>query len=137
MPRKQWPRKPEHERTRRFQEAVQAWASQGEISVLKVFSAAGKKRGKSQYWAKERYYGGVIPTDEEISWARINAIRDVLAAEDQAMLAKHRRAVSKFCYSCAGVAEDNLEARCWDGGCPLRPVSPLPLRTSVEKESIE
>lgn len=105
--------------------------------MLKVFTAAGKKRGVSQYWAKERYYGGTIPSDEEISWARINAISDVLAAEDQAMLKKHRRAVQKFCYSCAGVAEDNVEARCWDGGCPLRPVSPLPLRTPVEKQSIE
>ena len=137
MPRAYGARKPEHERTRRFKEACGAWASQNEISVAKVFKAAGKKRGVGEYWAKERYYGGTIPSDEDISWARLNAIQEVLAIEDQASLSKHRRAVKKFCYACAGATIKDLDATCWDGGCPLRPISPLPLRVVVENKPIE
>jgi hypothetical protein len=115
-----------------------AWASQSETSLSKVFAAASKKRGlATMSWAKERFYGGVVPSDDEIAWARLNAVNDVLSAEDSAALAKHRRAVAKFCYSCAQTPVNDISATCWDGSCPLRPVSPLPLRISVEKKPIE
>jgi len=46
------------------------------------------------------------------------------AANDQ--LRKIRRAVERMCVACA--APDSGETpRCWDGTCPLRSVSPLPL----------
>jgi hypothetical protein len=137
MPRSKWPRKPDDPNTRRFQEACAAWASQSEISLNKVFQIAGKKRGRKMSWAKERYYGGSIPTDYDIAWARLNAINDVLSAEDAVALSGHRRAVAKFCYSCAQTPVNDISATCWDGSCPLRPVSPLPLRISVEKKPIE
>ena len=137
MPRSKWPRKTEEPEIRRFQEACMAWASQSQISLNKVFIAAGKKRNKGIWWAKERFYGGVVPTDDDIAWARLNALNDVLSAEDLAALSKHRRAVAKFCYSCANKKMNDISARCWDGGCPLRPVSPLPLRGIVEKKTIE
>ena len=126
MPRAYGARKPEHERTRRFKEACGAWASQNEISVAQVFKAAGKKRGVGEYWAKERYYGGTIPSDDDISWARLNAIQEVLAIEDQAALNKHRRAVKKFCYACAGAAPKDLDATCWGWGMPIAASQPTP-----------
>jgi len=123
MPKAHGVRNPEHEATRRFREACGAWASQMGISIAKVFKSAGKKRGLGMYWAKERYYGGTIASDDDIAWARINAIQEVLNIEDQASLSKHRRAVQKFCYTCAGKSVKDLDATCWDGGCPRRPVA--------------
>jgi hypothetical protein len=47
MPRSRWPRKTEEPEIRRFQEACMAWASQSQISLNKVFIAAGKKKGST------------------------------------------------------------------------------------------
>lgn len=38
-----------------------------------------------------------------------------------------QKAVTRMCLACAGEMEVKL-ATCWDGTCPLRPASPLPLR---------
>ena len=38
----------------------------------------------------------------------------------------YRGAIRAFCLSCAG-EESEAKARCWDAGCELRSVSPLPL----------
>ncbi len=68
-----------------------AWASQAGVSLNAVFIAAGKARSKKPYWAKERFYGGVIPTDDDIAWARIHAINSVLSTEDLGALYQHRK----------------------------------------------
>jgi len=133
MPRSKWPRKHERPETKRFQEACMAWASQAGVSLNAVFVAAGKARSRKPYWAKERFYGGVIPTEDDIAWARIHAINSVLSTEDLGALYQHRKLVAKFCYSCVGKRVDDITARCWDISCPLRPISPLPLEASRRK----
>jgi hypothetical protein len=81
--------------------------------------------GKSIHWARERYYGGTFVTDADLYW--INArLNDESEIEYSAKVQRYAAAVDLMCRVCAG--EDEKEPSCWDQTCPLRPVSPLPLR---------
>lgn len=42
----------------------------------------------------------------------------------------YRAAIRAFCLGCAN-EENEAKATCWDAGCELRPVSPLPLRAGA------
>ena len=81
--------------------------------------------GKSVHWARERHYGGTFVTDADIFWVK-SRIED--EADDSLIAKLHRytAAVDLMCRVCAG--EDDKTPTCWDQTCPLRSVSPLPLR---------
>ena len=81
--------------------------------------------GKSIHWARERYYGGTFVTDADLYW--INArVNDETEIEYSGKLQRYAAAVDLMCRVCAG--DEEKTPTCWDGTCPLRPVSPLPLR---------
>ena len=81
--------------------------------------------GKSIHWARERYYGGTFVTDADLYWIN-SRINDESEIEYSARVQRYAAAVDLMCRVCAG--EDDKEPSCWDQTCPLRPVSPLPLR---------
>jgi hypothetical protein len=51
------------------------------------------------------------------------------------LLAAHQKAVLAFCTYCDG-GDDPAQATCWDRTCPLRLVSPLPLRDDANKRRL-
>jgi hypothetical protein len=124
----------EDENTKLFREAIDALGYIWRCSRTEVFRKISAKQGVSFHWVRERYYGGQIPNKKELGWVRIMAgaptagvqeLRQSKALID--VIQKHQGAISKFCHSCAGEPVGSPEALCWDGRCPLRPVSPLPV----------
>jgi len=81
--------------------------------------------GRSVHWARERYYGGTFVTDADLFWVN-DRIKDDTVIDRGKKLHIYAAAVDLMCRVCAG--EDEKTPTCWDQTCPLRPVSPLPLR---------
>lgn len=109
---------------REFQQACAAWSVKLGVKLNALFNLM-PQFGKSIHWARERYYGGTFVTDADLYW--INArINDESEIEYSAKVQRYAAAVDLMCRVCAG--EDEKEPSCWDQTCPLRPVSPLPLR---------
>ena len=109
---------------REFQQACAAWALKLGVKLNALFNLM-PQFGKSIHWARERYYGGTFVTDADLYW--INArVTDESEIEYSAKVQRYAAAVDLMCRVCAG--EDDKEPSCWDQTCPLRPVSPLPLR---------
>lgn len=109
---------------REFQQACAAWAVKLGVKLNALFNLM-PQFGKSIHWARERYYGGTFVTDADLYW--INArVTDESEIEYSAKVQRYAAAVDLMCRVCAG--EDEKEPTCWDQTCPLRPVSPLPLR---------
>lgn len=109
---------------REFQQACAAWALKLGVKLNALFNLM-PQFGKSIHWARERYYGGTFVTDADLYW--INArVTDESEIEYSAKVQRYAAAVDLMCRVCAG--EDEKEPTCWDQTCPLRPVSPLPLR---------
>ena len=109
---------------REFQQACAAWSVKLEVKLNALFTLM-PQFGKSIHWARERYYGGTFVTDADLYW--INArVSDETEIEYSAKLQRYAAAVDLMCRVCAG--DEEKTPTCWDGTCPLRPVSPLPLR---------
>ena len=109
---------------REFQQACAAWSVKLEVKLNALFNLM-PQFGKSIHWARERYYGGTFVTDADLYW--INArVSDETEIEYSAKLQRYAAAVDLMCRVCAG--DEEKTPTCWDGTCPLRPVSPLPLR---------
>ena len=109
---------------REFQQACAAWSVKLGVKLNALFNLM-PQFGKSIHWARERYYGGTFVTDADLYW--INArVTDESEIEYSAKVQRYAAAVDLMCRVCAG--EDEKEPSCWDQTCPLRPVSPLPLR---------
>jgi hypothetical protein len=109
---------------REFQQACAAWALKLGVKLNALFNLM-PQFGQSIHWARERYYGGTFVTDADLYW--INArVTDESEIEYSAKVQRYAAAVDLMCRVCAG--EDEKEPTCWDQTCPLRPVSPLPLR---------
>jgi len=81
--------------------------------------------GKSIHWARERYYGGTFVTDADLYWIN-DRLKDETAIDRGKRLHIYAAAVDLMCKVCAG--DEEKTPTCWDRTCPLRPVSPLPLR---------
>ena len=107
-----------------FQQACAAWALKLGVKLNALFNLM-PQYGKSVHWARERHYGGTFVTDADIFWVKTR-IED---QPDDSLLAKLHRytaAVDLMCRVCAG--DETRTPTCWDQTCPLRSVSPLPLR---------
>ena len=109
---------------RQFQQACAAWSLKLGVKLNALFNLM-PQFGKSVHWARERYYGGTFVTDADLYWvnARVN---DESEIEHAGKLQRYAAAVDLMCRVCAG--DEEKTPTCWDGTCPLRPVSPLPLR---------
>ena len=107
-----------------FQQACAAWAVKLGVKLNALFNLM-PQYGKSVHWARERHYGGTFVTDADIFWVK-SRIED---QPDDSLIAKLHRytaAVDLMCRVCAG--DETTTPTCWDQTCPLRSVSPLPLR---------
>ena len=109
---------------REFQQACSAWSVKLGVKLNALFNFM-PQYGKSVHWARERYYGGTFVTDADIFWIK-SRIDD--EPDDSLILKLHRytAAVDLMCRVCAG--DEETTPTCWDQTCPLRSVSPLPLR---------
>ena len=109
---------------RQFQQACAAWSVKLGVKLNALFNLM-PQFGKSVHWARERYYGGTFVTDADLYWvnARLN---DESEIEHAGKLQRYAAAVDLMCRVCAG--DEEKTPTCWDGTCPLRSVSPLPLR---------
>ena len=109
---------------REFQQACAAWSLKLGVKLNALFNLM-PQYGKSVHWARERHYGGTFVTDADIFWVK-SRIED---EPDDSLIAKLHRytaAVDLMCRVCAG--DEGTTPTCWDQTCPLRSVSPLPLR---------
>lgn len=109
---------------RDFQQACAAWSVKLGVKLNALFNLM-PQYGKSIHWARERYYGGTFVTDADLFWIN-DRIKDDTDIDRGKRLHIYAAAVDLMCRVCAG--EDEKTPTCWDQTCPLRPVSPLPLR---------
>jgi hypothetical protein len=74
-------------------------------------------------WLRDRYYGRTTIKRKDCD--KLAAILSASAEVPRLALSveKLQNAVDAMCAACAGD-----DAYCWDRKCPLRPVSPLPVR---------
>jgi hypothetical protein len=82
--------------------------------------------GKSVHWMRERYYGGTFVSDEDIFWVTQGA-KEQLGVVPVDRMRLYVTAVERMCNWCAN-SDETKNPTCWDAGCPLRSVSPLPLK---------
>ena len=109
---------------RDFQQACAAWSLKLGVKLNALFNLM-PQYGKSVHWARERYYGGTFVTDADLYWVK-SRIEDQTDHSLTAKMQRYAAAVDLMCRVCAG--DDDTTPTCWDQTCPLRPVSPLPLR---------
>ncbi|MFM8279761.1 MAG: hypothetical protein ACKN9R_05395, partial [Candidatus Limnocylindrus sp.] len=119
-----------------FKTIINALAGLLKISRNKLFDNA-PKYGRTTHWMRERYYGRATVDFSDIEWARALAFGkgDTEQTSKMVLLAAHQKAVLAFCTYCDG-GDDPAEATCWDRTCPLRIVSPLPLRDDANKRRL-
>ena len=138
------------ETSEQFRALVDEFAALQGWSVAAVIRLAGK-HGLSSSWVKERYYqrAAIKPGD----LARLETVRVHFVADNELDdsdpkssasfyreriqelswgLEHHRAAVERMCMTCAD-PDDDEEATCWSASCPLRKVSPLPLRDKEKR----
>lgn len=110
---------------REFQLACTAWSTTLGIKLNALFNLM-PNYGRSVHWMRERYYGGTFVEDIDIEWVRAaQAGHDATLPVDRMRL--YVTSIQRMCNYCAG-ADETKNPTCWDAGCPLRPVSHLPLR---------
>jgi hypothetical protein len=109
---------------RQFQQACAAWSVKLGVKLNALFNLM-PQFGKSVHWARERYYGGTFVTDADLYWIN-DRIKDETDIDRGKRLHIYAAAVDLMCKVCAG--DEEKTPTCWDRTCPLRPVSPLPLR---------
>ena len=109
---------------REFQQACAAWSLKLGVKLNALFNLM-PQFGKSVHWARERYYGGTFVTDADLYWIN-DRIKDETDIDRGKRLHIYAAAVDLMCKVCAG--DEEKTPTCWDHTCPLRPVSPLPLR---------
>ena len=109
---------------REFQQSCAAWSLKLGVKLNALFNLM-PQFGKSVHWARERYYGGTFVTDADLYWIN-DRIKDETDIDRGKRLHIYAAAVDLMCKVCAG--DEEKTPTCWDRTCPLRPVSPLPLR---------
>jgi hypothetical protein len=111
---------------REFQQACAAWSLKLEVKLNALFNLM-PQYGKSVHWARERYYGGTFVTEADLYWVK-SRIDDEPDHSIAAKMQRYAAAVDLMCRVCAG--DEDTTPSCWDKTCPLRSVSPLPLRVA-------
>ena len=109
---------------REFQIACGAWSAKLSLKLNALFNLM-PNYGRSVHWARERYYGGTYVTDSDLYWIK-SKMSDDYSPSMEKSLKVYASAVDLMCKVCAG--DEDRVPTCWDGTCPLRPVSPLPLK---------
>jgi hypothetical protein len=113
-----------------FRESCYLWAEGLRVTPNALFMFAAQF-GKGKSWIKERYYGGVKAKRSDIAWVQLHTIgaENIVSAlhegNQKEMENKYKLSVSNMCRACTRM---ETTPGCPDSSCPLRPVSPLPLR---------
>ena len=125
--------RPQHEQ---FKTAVNALAGLLKVSRNKLFDNA-PKYGRTTHWMRERYYGRATVDSSDVDWVRTLAMNggDKEKISTIMRLRVFEKTVKAFCVYCDG-GDEPEKATCWDRTCPLRPVSPLPLRDDANKRRL-
>jgi hypothetical protein len=109
-----------------FKSAAVEWATTLNIKPNKLFSLM-PDHGRSIHWMRERYFGGVMPSPEDIEWVRLKSMSiDNMTGGILQEIRVYRYAIAEMCRVCTG-SDDDEPPLCPDAICPLRGVSPLEL----------
>lgn len=117
-----------------FSQAVRIWASRLKVSPNKLFGMT-EHHQRSVHWMRERYFGGVVPTIEEVEWVKAYALAITLSLEEPTQLKRYKLVIEQMCRTCVGAEGRDRYPKCWDATCPLRPISPLPLADSAKTKA--
>jgi hypothetical protein len=109
-----------------FSQAVRIWASRLKVSPNKLFGMT-EHHQRSVHWMRERYFGGVVPTLDEVEWVKAYALAITQSLEEPTQLKRYKVVIEQMCRTCVGAEGRDRYPKCWDATCPLRPISPLPL----------
>ena len=114
-----------------FASAARVWAQRLKVSPNRFFQL-DDMHGKSIHWMRERYFGGVVPSLDDVEWIRLKAhgpkaIKEISRSD----VRNYRLAIEAMCRLCVGADDETKAPKCWDATCPLRSVSPLPLSDSA------
>lgn len=103
--------------TLEYRALIEQLAKSRGISLERFFKHA-PEFAVSVSWLRDRYYGRAEVTENDLRVVR----GDLEFRQDT--VGRYRAAVKMMCLYCCAV-DDLSEAVCWDGTCPLRPVSPV------------
>lgn len=117
-----------------FSAAVRIWASRLKVSPNKLFGMT-EHHQRSVHWMRERYFGGVVPTVEEVEWVKAYALAITQSLEEPTQLKRYKVVIEQMCRTCVGAEGRDRYPKCWDATCPLRPISPLPLADSAKTKA--
>lgn len=116
-----------------FRMAFKTWAATLEVSPNKLFGLM-PDYGRKVHWVRERYFGGVTPSLEDVEWVRLQAIgTQGIAGGIRQEIRVYRYAIAEMCRVCAPEEEDGMPQLCPDAICPLRGVSPLELHPNAHR----
>jgi hypothetical protein len=116
-----------------FRAATRVWASTLSIKPNKLFSLM-PDHGRTVHWMRERYFGGVLPSLEDIEWVKLKAIgTESITGGIRQEIRIYRYAIDEMCRVCTGGGSEDEPALCPDAICPLRGVSPLELSPSAAR----
>ncbi len=117
-----------------FSHAVRIWAARLKVSPNKLFGMT-EHHQRSVHWMRERYFGGVVPTLDEVEWVKAYALATKVNLTATEELRRHRLVVEQMCRTCVGAEGKDRFPKCWDATCPLRPISPLPLANDANHKA--
>ena len=117
-----------------FSHAVRIWASRLKVSPNKLFGMT-EHHQRSVHWMRERYFGGVVPTLDEVEWVKAYALAITQTLAEPTQLKRYQLVVEQMCRTCVGAEGRDRYPKCWDATCPLRPISPLPLADSAKTKA--
>lgn len=117
-----------------FSAAVRIWASRLKVSPNKLFGMT-EHHQRSVHWMRERYFGGVVPTIDEVEWVKAYALALTQSLEEPTQLKRYKLVIEQMCRTCVGAEGRDRYPKCWDATCPLRPISPLPLADSAKTKA--
>jgi hypothetical protein len=117
-----------------FSQAVRIWASRLKVSPNKLFGMT-EHHQRSVHWMRERYFGGVVPTLDEVEWVKAYALAITQSLEEPTQLKRYKVVIEQMCRTCVGAEGRDRYPKCWDATCPLRPISPLPLADSAKTKA--
>ncbi len=115
-----------------FSHAVRIWADRLKVSPNKLFTMT-EMHQRSVHWMRERYFGGVVPSFNEVQWAQAYSLSPLLTPTDE--IKRYQLVVEQMCRTCVGAEGNNRYPKCWDATCPLRPISPLPLADNAKTKA--
>lgn len=117
-----------------FSHAVRIWAARLKVSPNKLFGMT-EHHQRSVHWMRERYFGGVVPTLDEVEWVKAYALAITQSLAEPTQLKRYQLVVEQMCRTCVGAEGRDRYPKCWDATCPLRPISPLPLADSAKTKA--